>query len=304
MTAPQHPVHSYHSSWQQNIQHWLIASRPRTLILTVAPVIAGLAFAFAQQGYLIWHIAIATLFSAAAIQIGTNLYNDAADFERGTDTPDRLGPPRAAAQGWFTSIQIRRAAHLMFLLAFVCGIILIMRGGWGILLLGLTAIAAGYAYTSGPHPIAYGPFGELYVLVFFGIAAVAGSYYLQLLQLNGSIILIGIAIGLPACAVLLVNNYRDFDTDRRAGRRTLCHILGRTRARLLYGILLVVPVGLMMVIIQPPQDGLPLLLATPATLWLSYQLWRIKAGRALNALLGQTALYQAYLVALLCISLL
>nr|WP_238787562.1 1,4-dihydroxy-2-naphthoate octaprenyltransferase [Thiospirillum jenense] len=286
------------------MRHWLIASRPRTLILAIAPVIAGFAFAFAQKGYLVWLTAIATLLSAAAIQIGTNLYNDAADFERGTDTPDRLGPPRAAAQGWFTSIQIRRAAHLMFLLAFLCGLILIIRGGWQILLLGLTAIAAGYAYTSGPRPIAYGPFGELYVLLFFGIAAVAGTYYLQVLQLNGAVILSGIAIGLPACAVLLVNNYRDFDTDRRAGRRTLCHILGRQRARLLYSVLLVLPVGLMMIIIKPPQHGLPLLLALPAALRLSYRLWRIKEGRGLNPLLGQTALYQAYLVALLCISLL
>ena len=154
---------------------WLSAARPKTLPLAVAPVVGALLMALADTGAIAPFTALATLLAAAGIQIGTNLHNDAADFERGTDTGERLGPPRASAQGWFTSAQVRRAAHIAFVTSFVLGLLLVLRGGWPILLLGLAAIAAGYAYTGGPRPIAYGPYGEMYVLCFFGIAAVAGT---------------------------------------------------------------------------------------------------------------------------------
>jgi 1,4-dihydroxy-2-naphthoate octaprenyltransferase len=260
-------------------------------------VLGGILLALADTGQLASFTALATLLAAAGIQVGTNLHNDAADFERGTDTAERLGPPRASAQGWFTSQQVKRAAHLTFLLSFALGLLLVLRGGWPILLLGLAAIAAGYAYTSGPRPIAYGPYGELYVLCFFGIAAVAGTYYLQTLTLTASAITLGIAMGLPAAAVLLLNNYRDFDTDRAAGRRTLCHVIGRPAARVLYVALLIVPVA-MLLLGGLPGWTWPVLLALPLAVRLGLRLWHGAKGPALNAMLGQTALYQMALVLL------
>jgi 1,4-dihydroxy-2-naphthoate octaprenyltransferase len=281
---------------------WLSAARPKTLPLAVTPVIGALLLALADTGGLAPFTALATLLAAAGIQIGTNLHNDAADFERGTDTEHRLGPPRASAQGWFSSAQVKRAAHIAFLTSFVLGLLLVLRGGWPILLLGLAAIAAGYAYTSGPKPIAYGPYGELYVLGFFGIAAVAGSYYLQTLSLSAGAISLGIALGLPAAAVLLLNNYRDFETDQAAGRRTLCHMLGRPAARRVYAGLVLAPIALMLFGGLPGWIW-PVLLALPAALWLIRRL-QTSEGRALNGLLARTAQYQMLLVALYALGLL
>ena len=304
MASTHHPSASASgvSSPRERLQRWIEAARPRTLPLALSPVLAGLFLAVAQSGQLALFTALATLLAAAGIQIGTNLHNDAADFERGTDTPDRLGPPRAAAQGWFSAAQVKRAAHLVFLGSFLLGLLLVVRGGWPILALGVAAIASGYAYTSGPKPIAYGPYGELFVLVFFGVAAVGGTYYLQTLTLSVQAIVLGIALGLPAAAVLLLNNYRDFDTDRIAGRRTFCHLLGRPRARLIYALLLLSPIPLLMVG-GLPVWGWPLLLALPLAALLIRQLWRSE-GRALNQLLARTGQYQLLLTLLLGVGLL
>jgi 1,4-dihydroxy-2-naphthoate octaprenyltransferase len=260
-------------------------------------VVAGIGLAVAQTGTFAPWTALATLLAAAAIQVGTNLHNDAADFERGADTEARVGPARATAQGWFSANQVRTAAHLAFGLAFLLGCLLVLRGGWPILTIGIASLVAGYAYTSGPRPIAYGPFGELYVLVFFGIASVAGSHYLQTLVFDGTALLLGIALGLPAAAVLLLNNYRDLDTDRVAGRRTLVHYLGRPRARWLYAALLILPP---LVLVRGMSGTLwPVLAVLPLALVLIRALFGGADGAALNPLLGRTALYQASLTLLL-----
>jgi 1,4-dihydroxy-2-naphthoate polyprenyltransferase len=277
---------------------WISAARPKTLPLTLTPVIAGIALAVAETGALAPLTAIGTLLAAMSIQIGTNLHNDAADFERGTDTADRLGPPRATAQGWLTARQVKTAAHLMFALAFLLGMLLLARGGLPILTIGLASLVAGYAYTSGPRPIAYGPFGEIYVLLFFGLAAVGGSYYLQALTFGWVPLLTGFALGLPAAAVLMVNNDRDLETDEAAGRRTLCHYLGRQRGRALYTLLLLTPIPILMAA-GPPGAVWPLLAALPAAVVLGARLLRGAHGVALNDQLARTAQYQALLAALM-----
>jgi 1,4-dihydroxy-2-naphthoate octaprenyltransferase len=279
---------------------WISAARPKTLPLTLSPVIAGIALAVAETGVLAPVTALCTLLAAMAIQIGANLHNDAVDFERGTDTADRLGPPRATAQGWFSARQVKTAAHLMFALAFLLGTLLLARGGWPILTIGLASLVAGYAYTSGPRPIAYGPFGEIYVLIFFGMAAVGGSHYLQTLAFGWPALLLGGALGLPAAAVLLVNNYRDLESDHAAGRRTLCHYLGRSRARILYALLLLAPFLILLAADLPGRQW-PLLAALPLAALLIIRLWRGASGAALNLQLARTALFQSALVVLLIV---
>ena len=280
------------------LSRWIAAGRPRTLPLAVAPVLVGIALAAFETGGLAPATALATLLAAVAIQVGTNLHNDASDFERGTDTQDRLGPERAAAQGWFTARQVKRAAHLAFLTALLLGILLTLRGGWPILLLGSASLVAGYAYTGGPRPIAYGPFGEVFVLLFFGVAAVTGSYYLQTLAFAPTALALGVALGLPAAAVLTLNNYRDRETDRVAGRRTLCHYLGPRNTRLLYASLLLTPFPLLY-LLDLPGTLWPLVAALPFGAWLISRIARGATGVALNPLLGATALFQSALAALL-----
>jgi 1,4-dihydroxy-2-naphthoate octaprenyltransferase len=281
---------------------WLSAARPKTLPLAVTPVIGSLLLALAETGRIAPVTGLLTLLAAIGIQVGTNLHNDAADYERGTDTDERLGPPRASAEGWFTSTQVKRAAHIAFLISLLLGLMLVLRGGWPILLLGLSAIAAGYAYTGGLRPIAYGPYGELYVLGFFGIAAVAGSYYLQTLSLSAGAISLGIALGLPAAAVLLLNNYRDYDSDAAAGRRTLCHMLGRPAARGVFAGLLLMPLPLLLWG-GLPGSGWPVLFAIPFAVALIQRLYEA-TGAELNPLLAGTAKYQMLILGLYGIGLL
>jgi 1,4-dihydroxy-2-naphthoate polyprenyltransferase len=284
------------------IAHWVAATRPKTLLLAVSPVVAGVALAAVETGHLAPFTALLTLLASVAIQAGTNLHNDAADFERGNDTVARIGPARATAQGWFTPDQVKTAAYLVFGLAFAIGILLALRGGWPIVVLGLASLAAGYAYTGGPRPIAYGPFGEVFVLAFFGVAAVCGSHYLQTLTHAPDAWLVGLALGLPAAAVLLLNNYRDLETDRAAGRRTLAQVIGPDRARLLYATLLLGPFPVLLVAGLPGRPELALA-ALPLALALIYRLWHRPDGAGLNRLLGATGGYQAVLVALLALGL-
>jgi len=270
------------------ITAWWLAIRPKTLPLAATPVLAGNSLAWAEGGALSWPTAAVTLAAAVLIQIGTNLHNDAADFERGADGPQRLGPPRAAAQGWISARRIKQAAAGAFALAFLGGIYLAWVGGWPIVLLGLASLAAAYAYTGGPRPIAYSALGEVFVFLFFGLGAVAGSHYLQTGQFSLTALAVGAALGLPAAAVLLVNNYRDLDHDRAAGKLTLCHYLGRERSRPLYALLLFAPVLLVLVL----PAAWPILLALPLAVVLTRRFVREPPGSGLNRVLAATAGYQ------------
>jgi 1,4-dihydroxy-2-naphthoate octaprenyltransferase len=176
--------------------------------------------------------------------------------------------------------------------------LLTLRGGWPILLLGIASLVAGYAYTGGLRPIAYGPLGELFVLFFFGIAALTGSYYLQTLTFAPTALALGVALGLPAAAVLTLNNYRDRETDRVAGRRTLCFYLGPRGTRLLYASLLLIPFPLLY-LLDLPGSRWPLVAALPFGAWLISRVAGGATGVALNPLLGATALFQSALAVLL-----
>lgn len=285
------------------LELWVLAIRPKTLSISVAPILVGTTLAHAETGLLQWLSAVAALFAALLIQIGTNLYNDAADYDRGADTPDRLGPARATAQGWFTSEEVKKAAHISFGLAFCFGIYLAAIGGWVIVVIGLISLVAGYAYTSGPKPIAYSASGELFVFLFFGLAAVMGSYYLQTHQISLNAFLCATALGLLAAAVLLVNNYRDHKTDAKAHKLTLTHYLGRRRSHAAFGLMLLPPFLLPLLLSGLSTNTWFTLILLPAALLLLRNFVLEKPGPIFNSYLANTAKLQLAYSILLSIGL-
>lgn len=278
---------------------WLLGIRPRTLTMAAVPVIVGAVLAWAAGVHPDWVTFAATLGCAVLIQIGTNLFNDARDGERGADGPDRIGPVRITGAGLANPKQVRRAATTCFGVALALGIYLVVVGGVPILLIGLASLVSGYAYSSGPRPLSHGPFGELYVIVFFGLIAVAGSYYLQSGQLPDTpVALTGVAVGCFAAAVLVVNNLRDAVADRAAGRKTLAIRLGERPARRLYGVLLLLPFPMLAGAWGLQTLGL-VWIGLPVCLWLAVQFVRMPVGPVMNAQLGRTALVQVLVGTLL-----
>jgi 1,4-dihydroxy-2-naphthoate polyprenyltransferase len=180
---------------------------------------------------------VAALVGAVFIQVGTNLSNDYSDARRGADTEERLGPVRVTAGGLVPPRQVLIATYVSFGVAVLAGIYLIAVAGWELLLVGAASILAGVLYTGGPRPYGYEGLGELFVFLFFGIVAVAGSYFVQVEHLIWEAFALAVPVGLLAAAILVVNNFRDIDTDRRAGKRTLAVRLGRERTRLLYAVM-------------------------------------------------------------------
>ena len=211
---------------------WILAARPKTLSAAVSPVIVGTALALADRGAVLWRYAAAALAGAVLIQIATNYINDALDFKRGADTSARLGPTRVTQAGLLSYDSVLRGAYLCFLLAAVCGVPLVIRGGWPLLAIGLTSILAAYAYTGGPYPLAYHGLGELFVMIFFGIVAVGGTYYVLTLQYGAGAFLAGLAVGALAVVILAINNLRDLPTDSASGKRTVAVLLGERGARI------------------------------------------------------------------------
>jgi len=203
-----------------NIKIWWEAARPRTLPAAAAPVIMGTAMAF-HDGLMLLPAAIAALIAALLIQIGTNLANDYFDYIKGADNQERLGPTRATQAGLVAPSTMKWAFVITFLLAFLIGLYLIYLGGWPILLIGLASILFGVLYTGGPYPLGYNGLGDVFVLIFFGPVAVAGTYFVQTLEINHVVLLAGLAPGLISTAILTVNNLRDINTDANAGKRTL-----------------------------------------------------------------------------------
>jgi 1,4-dihydroxy-2-naphthoate polyprenyltransferase len=210
-----------------------MAARPRTLPAAVAPVLVGTALAgFAHVFHPLRFVA--ALLGALFIQVGTNLSNDYSDARRGADAEDRLGPVRVTAGGLVPPRQVLIATYASFGLAVLFGIYLIAVAGWELLLVGAASILAGVAYTGGPKPYGYEGLGELFVFLFFGIVAVVGSFFVQVEALHWEAFALAVPVGLLAAAILVVNNVRDIDSDRRAGKRTLAVKLGREQTRVMY----------------------------------------------------------------------
>ena len=207
-----------------------MAARPRTLPAAVAPVLVGTALAATEGTFKVLTF-VAALLGALFIQVGTNLSNDYSDARRGADTEDRLGPVRVTAGGLVPPRQVLVATYVAFGLAVLAGSYLIATAGWELLLVGAASILAGVLYTGGPRPYGYEGLGEVFVFLFFGVVAVTGSYFAQVERLEWEALVLAVPVGLLASAILVVNNVRDLETDRRAGKRTLAVRLGRERTR-------------------------------------------------------------------------
>jgi 1,4-dihydroxy-2-naphthoate octaprenyltransferase len=208
-------------------------------------VLVGTALAATEGPFHVLRF-VAAMLGALFIQVGTNLSNDYSDARRGADTEDRLGPVRVTAGGLVPPRQVLIATYVAFGLAVLVGVYLIVTAGWQLLLVGIASILAGVLYTGGPRPYGYEGLGELFVFLFFGVVAVVGSYYVQTENLHWTAFALSVPVGLLVSAILVVNNVRDIETDRRAGKRTLAVRLGRERARHLFaamvGVAFVVPV--------------------------------------------------------------
>lgn len=271
---------------------WLLAARPKTLAAAVVPVAVGTAVAWDHGGFARLP-ALAALTGALLLQVGTNYANDYYDFVHGADSDDRIGPTRAVASGLLTAAEMRAGTIAVFTLAGLCGLYLALVAGWPVVAIGLASIAAGVGYTAGGRrSIGYLGLGDLFVFLFFGPAAVAGTAYVQLLEWPAEALWASVPVGCLAVAILVVNNYRDADTDLASGKRTVAVRLGRRFARGEYLALLAVAYAAPAVHWAAGWDGPWVLLA-----WLSLPLaappvrkllGRVE-GPALNAALGETA---------------
>lgn len=210
---------------------WILAARPKTLSAAIVPVMMAAALAAHEPAAITWRWFWCALIGAVLIQIATNFINDALDFRKGADTGERLGPLRVTQAGLLGADAVMRAAGVCLFLAALCGIPLIYRGGWPMLVVGLLSIAMAYAYTGGPYPLAYKGLGELFVILFFGLAAVGGTFYVLSLQLTRSALLAGLAAGSLATVLLVINNLRDVESDRKSAKLTLAVRFGPSFAR-------------------------------------------------------------------------
>jgi 1,4-dihydroxy-2-naphthoate octaprenyltransferase len=270
------------------LQAWVLAARPRTLPAAIAPVIVGSALAY-KAGAFQPLAALACLLGAVLIQIATNFANDVYDFKKGADV-NRVGPTRVTTAGLLSPGQVEIGMWVVFGLAALCGVYLIYLGGWPILIIGVASILAGIAYTGGPFPLGYNGLGDIFVFVFFGLIAVMGTYYVQAGLPTLEVVFASLTMGALITNILVVNNVRDADTDKVAGKRTLAVFLGRPAARAEYVILLVVAYAVPLLLLLRGWGGWLLLpwLSLPLAYRLTQNLYT-QQGPILNRTLGGSA---------------
>lgn len=272
------------------IKKWVLASRPKTLVVGICPVIFGIAFAY-KEGLFNGVLASLTLLTAILIQIGTNFANDYIDFKKGADTNERMGPKRMVQIGAISVNNMKIATIACFGLAFLLGLLLAKVGGLPILIIGIIAIICGYAYTGGPFPLAYTGLADIVVLLFFGPIAVGGTYYLQTGTVHTDVLIAGIGPGLFATAILTVNNLRDIETDKRANKRTLAVRFGRVFAIFEYTacLFLACAIPLYLIIKTNSHFGSAVAILTFLFAIPYIQLVARESGKELNTALANTA---------------
>ncbi|MCZ7557191.1 MAG: 1,4-dihydroxy-2-naphthoate polyprenyltransferase [Bacteroidia bacterium] len=218
-------------------QAWLLASRPKTLPAAFAPVMVGTAVAYAEGAFTPLP-AVMALLCALLIQIATNLANDYFDYIKGADTEHRIGPVRVVQSGLIPPETVRNVMIGVLAVTFLLGLYLVYLGGWPVLLIGIASLVCAVLYTAGPWPLAYVGLGDVFVFLFFGIVAVTGTHFVQALYWSPDALLASLPIGALSTAILVVNNYRDIDTDKLTGKRTLAVRIGKSATRTQYYVLL------------------------------------------------------------------
>ena len=281
---------------------WMVAIRPHSLLVAFSPVLVGATLGFSRVGSIDLLAALLVLGAALLVQVVTNMQNDVGYTVRGAERcGTRTGLPRATANGWLSVRHVRTGIVVVALLATALGLALVLYRGWPVLLIGVSSLLAALAYMGGPRPIAYTPFGELTVFVFFGLVAVIGTDWVLTGAIGGVTVLAAVAIGSLAAAALAVNNHRDIAHDRLVGRRTFAVCFGDAGSRRLFSLLLLGPFGLLPVMAWQagsPALLLPLLLL-PAALQLRRDFSRCAPGQAFNAILFRSFRLELWFAALL-----
>lgn len=273
---------------------WILAARPRTLGAAIIPVLAGCALAVSGDAF-DPYFSVLILVCAIFIQIGTNYFNDAIDHAKGADTPERIGPVRATSAGLLPTRAMMTGGALSLAVAAVSAIPLVLHGGWPILVLGTISLLLAYAYTGGPFPIAYVGFGEIFVVLFFGVFAVAGTFFLNTLEVSAASALAGLQIGIHSSVLLAVNNLRDLETDRAARKRTLAARFGLTFARRENAALVIAPfvIGILWLPLGYFWAFLLPLMAMPLAWSLARTSLEAEPARETNQLLARAAALHA-----------
>ena len=285
------------------MNHWVLASRLKTLPAAISPVLVGVSLAI-HDGEFQPFIAFMTLLAAVLIQIGANFANDVYDFLNGSDREDRLGPTRATQSGLISPEDMKKGMWLVFALAICVGFYLAYIGGWPIVWIGLASIASAIAYTGGPYPLGYHGWGDIFVFVFFGIIAVPGTYYLQSGFVSYDSILFGIPLGALSTAILIVNNLRDADTDVKSGKRTLAVRFGKSFVKIEYIVMMIIAFTIPIYILQFWDEFslYIILFLLPISIQHIQSLYT-KTGSSLNLVLANTAKFLFHFSILLSIGL-
>lgn len=273
-----------------NFHAWYLATRPKTLPAASAPVIVGTALAIGDGVFSLGPF-LAALAVALLLQIGSNIANDVFDFKKGTDTEERVGPLRVTQAGLISPREMFIGLAIVMALAFLVMVYLMYVGGWPILAIGILAIISAIIYTGGPFPIGYNGLGEIFVFIFFGPVAVCGTYYVQALGLTPAVWIASVPIGFLIMAILVVNNYRDYETDRKTGKKTLAVRFGPRATEWEYILFLFVAylVPVLQFIHNPRLYWLLLPLVTLVMGQKLVQELRREEGPALNMTLAKTA---------------
>ncbi|MDA3810378.1 MAG: 1,4-dihydroxy-2-naphthoate polyprenyltransferase [Spirochaetaceae bacterium] len=274
-----------------NIQPWIDVTRPKTLPAAAAPVLVGSALAWSAAGFR-FVPALAAFLGALLLQIAVNLANDYFDFIKGIDTDERLGPQRATASGLISLKKMRIAIAMVIFLAVLDGLYLVFVGGLPVLIIGIFSILSLLAYSGGPYPLASHGLGDLFVFIFFGLVAVGGTYYVQTLNINGIVIMGSLPSAMQITAILVVNNYRDRDTDKKSGKNTLAVKIGEKATRIEYTLLLLLPYVIPLLFLFKYQVQWPVLLpllSIVLTIPLLKQINGRYQGKELNKTLAGTA---------------
>jgi len=269
------------------IKPWILASRPKTYAASIAPVLVGTGLAYHMTHAVPWLYAMCALFGALFIQIATNLINDALDFRKGVDTHERLGPLRVTQAGLLSADAVMTGGYVCLFIAALFGVPLILRGSWPIVAIGVGSIIAAYAYTGGPFPIAYHGLGEVFVLAFFGLIAVGGTFYVLTLQYGIEAFLCGLAMGSLAVVILAINNLRDIPGDRANNKRTVAVRLGEAGSRIEIAIFAAIPFVAIAIVAWLLRDAwvCAVFLALPLAIALLVRVYR-STGRELNGCLA------------------